>query len=154
MEQWKTFLERDTITRGYQAYQISSDGRVRNEVTGKIRKSFTDRKGYVSVTLFIEGKNKHLLVHRLVAENFIPNPEGKKEVDHINGDKTDNRVENLRWVTRKENVNNPITMENNIKAHNTPECRQKLRECRAKVPAGRFRGENNPNYKHGRYVRL
>jgi hypothetical protein len=63
-----------------------------------------DRKGYVSVCLSTNGKNKCIRVHRLVAEAFISNPEGLKEVNHINGDKTDNRIENLEWSNRSRNI--------------------------------------------------
>ena len=62
--------------------------------------------GYLSVTI---PYRKECLIHRLVAEAFIPNPENKPAVDHINGNKLDNRVENLRWVSYKENNNNPNT---------------------------------------------
>lgn len=97
-------------------YQISNLGRVKslgNSATRKekIRKLKTDKKGYYIINLFKNGKTKNYRVHRLVAEAFIPNPENKPEIDHINTIRCDNRVENLRWVTPKENKNNPLTID-------------------------------------------
>ena len=63
------------------------------------------KKGYMRVGLCKNGKKKKFLVHRLLALHFIPNPENKSCVDHINGIKDDNRLENLRWLTNKENLN-------------------------------------------------
>ena len=65
--------------------------------------------GYEIVELYKNSKHYQKKVHRLVAEAFIPNPEHKPCIDHINAIKNDNRVENLRWVTHKENMNNPLT---------------------------------------------
>ena len=62
--------------------------------------------GYLSV--FIPYR-KGCFIHRLIAEAFLPNPENKPFIDHINGNKLDNRIENLRWVSNKENCNNPNT---------------------------------------------
>jgi len=93
MEVWKDI-------KGYEGiYQISNFGIVRNLVTNKIHKGNVNRYGY-SRTKF--GK-KARLTHRVVAMSFIPNPENKPQVNHINGIKTDNRVENLEWCNSSEN---------------------------------------------------
>ena len=105
---------------------ITSDGRVfkRYPVNRKRpEKGFTGFRevkpilnGYLQVNL--SGIRVPQLVHRLVAEAFIPNPENKPTVDHINGNRLDNRVENLRWVTQKENNNNPNTRYKNVYSSN------------------------------------
>ncbi len=81
-----------------------------------------NKDGYVRVKLWKNCKGKVLAVHRLVAEAFVPNPNNKPQIDHINTDKTNNTVwlnedgsvnyekTNLRWVTKKENINNPLTI--------------------------------------------
>lgn len=69
----------------------------------RIMKQPYSPKGYRTVNIMIGGIQKHHRVHRLVMQTFVPNPEDKPEVNHINGIKDDNRLENLEWVTSKEN---------------------------------------------------
>lgn len=84
-------------------YEVSNLGNVRN-ANGKLRKPFLIHQGYLIIDLFRNYKRTHARVNRLVAEAFIPNPENKTEVNHKNGNKTDNRVENLEWTSKSENM--------------------------------------------------
>jgi hypothetical protein len=132
---------RDII--GYKgSYQVSNLGRVKSldritkrcdgnirHFRGRIIRQGGIKKGYNIVQLSEDGKVRGYAAHRLVAEAFIPNPESKKEINHKNGIKTDNRVENLEWSSRSEN---------NLHA---------FRKLDKKAPwTGKF-GENNPHSK-------
>lgn len=85
-------------------YCVTSWGRVYDMTTGRFLKPEVTKKGYLRVDLYDEyGKRKHVKVHRLVALSFIENPDGKPQVDHIDGNKQNNSVTNLRWCTDEEN---------------------------------------------------
>ena len=84
-------------------YDISEQGIVKNINTGRIMKPEIQKSGYHRVTLCASGKTHRYLLHRLVALCYIPNKEGKPCVNHKDGDKSNNCVENLEWVTYSEN---------------------------------------------------
>ena len=93
--------------QGYPMYLIYTDGRVWSKKgKGRFLKPAKDNDGYHHVCFTKDKKQKTFNIHRLVAENFIPNPENKPQVDHINRIKNDNRVENLRWATHHEQSEN------------------------------------------------
>ena len=91
-------------------YYIDEKGNIININTNKILNKKINSRGYCFVTISLNGKLKDLFIHREVAKAFISNLENKPYVNHINGIKTDNRVENLEWVTAKENIQHAIKM--------------------------------------------
>ena len=103
-EVWKHYLDTQ--------YAVSNLGNVRNKNTKVVLSQEDTGNGYLCVGLQIDkGVYKKTRVHRMVAMTFLEfqRTEERNEVDHINGNKSDNSVDNLRWCTHKENMNNPVT---------------------------------------------
>ena len=98
---------------GFENYLIYPDGKVWSKNVKRYLSACDDGNGYLQVTLCKDGNRKLYNIHRLVALNYIPNPDNKPEVDHWNGKRNDNRVENLRWATRSENGQNTGVSKNN-----------------------------------------
>jgi hypothetical protein len=103
-------------------YEVSNIGNVRSLnriikdkngiikiIKGKNHRLYTTKSGYVSTSLYKNSEQKVYRVHRLVAEAFIPNPDNKPFIDHIDTNPSNNVPQNLRWVTAEENANNPLT---------------------------------------------
>lgn len=124
---------------GYEGlYQVSNLGRVKNVKRNRVTYGMKgDKDGYLRIGLSKDGILKTYKVHRLVAMAFIPNPDNKPFIDHINTVKDDNRVQNLRWCTSKENNNNPITKIKMGKAKkgfkHTDECKKRMSEIQKQI---------------------
>lgn len=118
-------------------YSVSNYGEVRNNKTGKLMKQRKNETGYLRINLTKNGKPKCMRVHRLVAQAFIPNPENKLQVNHIDFNRENNCVSNLEWVTNKENTQYSV--------------------CNRKLPGQRKKrnnktGERNITHYNGYYV--
>lgn len=112
-EEWRAVV-------GYEGlYEISNLGRVKRCENQRLLKHLPHHQGYYLISLYRNGVGEFKLLHRIIAEAFIPNPENKPCIDHINTIKSDNRIENLRWVTQKDNMNNPITKKKMSDSFNT-----------------------------------
>ena len=116
-EEWKKIED-------FPRYEVSSKGRVKsytNPHKPKILRPHMTKSGYLLVHLakgeeWGSNQTECVRVHKLVADAFIPNPENKCHIRHINQDRTDNRVENLRWITPEESANDPISKANRMAA--------------------------------------
>ena len=138
-------------------YQVSNQGRIKSLGNGnntnakeKILKPGKNNSGYLFVRLCKDGNVKKFFVHRLIAHIFVDGYFDGAEVDHINTNPSDNRTENLRWVTNKDNKRNQITKKHYSEAktgenhpmygkHHSEESKEKMSKAK--------RGQNNPNSK-------
>ena len=107
MEEWRAIVG----TNG--EYKVSNTGKVMTTKTGRILKPCIDQRGYERVCLFKADRTRRYKVHRLVAMAFIPNPNSKPQVNHIDGNKRNNNIDNLEWVTNDENFRH--SMENGLR---------------------------------------
>ena len=106
MEEYRTIKD-------FETYEISNLGNVRNINTGKILNQHLNHEGYKRCDLYNNKKRFTKSIHRMIADAFIPNPENKECVDHINGNRQENSLNNLRWASKTENGINKKIQTNN-----------------------------------------
>lgn len=121
--------------KGYEGlYQISNLGNVKSlrrkvynhYIKERLLNPVIIKKGYLQIKLRKENNYKHFKVHRLVAQAFIPNPKNLPQVNHKDGDKTNNCVDNLEWVTEKENMRHAVknNLLKDVSGNNNPNCKK------------------------------
>lgn len=129
------------VIPGFPQYEASRDGRVRSLRTGRVLKQRANWKGYMRLGIWVgEKRSVECKVHRLIALAFIPNPERKPEVNHIDGDTKHNHASNLEWVTSQENYAHAVALGRHS-AETNPNKIQKLtpsdrEECKRRHAAG------------------
>lgn len=135
-KEWKPVVDHEGL------YEVSDCGEIKNTKTNNLLNGFLDRGGYKKVLLSKNGKKQLFFIHRLVAQAFIPNPENKPCVDHIDTIRTNNDVLNLRWVSHKENSNNELS----IKHYSDAKTKWWKDESRHKWMSESKVGEKNPRW--------
>ena len=100
MSVFETFVKID----GFEKYEVSNLGKVRNIKSGRVLKPWITKDGYLRHCLYKHNKRKNLLLHRIIATAFIDNPEAKPQVNHIDENKLNNDLSNLEWCTERENA--------------------------------------------------
>ena len=114
----------------FENYSITMSGKVINNITKKVKKPSDNHsgKGYLFVDLYCNGKRKRFYIHRLVAELYIPNPDNKPYVNHIDGNPKNNNCENLEWCTALENVEHASKVLGVMKAYlnHAENCKRKI----------------------------
>ena len=98
----------EVIIDGFPNYTINRNGVVKNIVTGKVKKPSKGANGYLYVDLYNQGASKKFYIHRLLGEHFIPNPHNKRTINHKDGNKLNNSLDNLEWATDAENLKHAL----------------------------------------------
>lgn len=91
-------------------FEVSNLGRMRNKVRKNVYIPYVGKNGYLKICTSIYGRNKNIYIHRCVAETFLPNPANWSLVNHLDGNKQNNRSDNLEWSTPKENYRHAVRM--------------------------------------------
>ena len=138
---FRVYDEDLTIYKEFPKYGVSKNGKVYSfdyNHSGKCKEihQYKDKDGYFYVYLMVDGKRYKRLVHRMILSSFISNPENKPQVNHINGIRNDNRLENLEWVTAKDNA---------LHSYRSNGRKQTIKQ--RKLASDRFTGINNPKSK-------
>lgn len=94
--------------KNYEHYTLKFDGTITNK-QGRVLKPYFAMDGYLRICLRKDGIQRHFSIHRLIAEHFIANPDNLEQIDHIDNNKLNNSIQNLRWITRSDNNHNSHT---------------------------------------------
>ena len=144
---------------GHINYQVSNIGRVRSVKTGRIMNGFTN-DGYVRVGLYYMNTRKMCTVHRLVAQECLTNTENKAEVDHIDHNRSNNCVTNLRWSTVAENNRNSVSRQNSTSKYKGVSFYMQQKKWHAQIKAngrsvhiGYFNSEKEAAIAYNTYAR-